>query len=379
MTRESLIVGAGETAYRRRPETEVTTARLLAESARLALKDARMAPSDIDGLGVASFSLAPDRAIDLAFRLGLRVSWLMDGGTGGASAVDMLQHARRAVEAGDASSILLVAGDRMDSGGFAALVDGYNTATRDHLAPIPTGGPNALFALLTGRHMRRHRIGREAYGRLVVAQREWAVNNPNAAYRNPLELRDYLRAPMIADPLCLFDCVPVVSGAAAVVVSSRGVDGVGVRVRALAAEHNADGQEGDGLSTGLGRARSRLWQEAGCGPADMDVISVYDDYPAMVLVQLEDLGFAEPDGVGALVKRIVARELPVNTAGGQLSAGQAGAGGGMQGLVEIVRQLRGQAGKRQVEGARKGLVTGYGMVAYRHGACANAAVLERAE
>lgn len=379
MTREALIVGAGETAYRRHPGDEVTTGRLLAESARLALADAGMGPADVDGLGVASFSLAPDRAIDLAFRLGLRVSWLMDGGTGGASAVDMLQHARRAVEAGDASTILLVAGDRIDSDGFASLVDGYNTATRDHLAPIPTGGPNALFALLTGRHMRCHGLGREAYGRLVVAQREWAAKNPNAAYRGPLDLSDYLSAPMVSDPLCLFDCVPVVSGAAAVVVTSRSVDGVGVRIRALAAEHNTDGQEGDGLSTGLVKARDRLWREAGCGHGEMDVVSVYDDYPAMVLVQLEDLGFAEPDGVGALVERIAARELPVNTAGGQLSAGQAGAGGGMQGLVEVVRQLRGQAGERQVDGARRGLVTGYGMVAYRHGACANAAVLERAE
>ncbi len=68
--------------------------------------------------------------------------------------------------------------------------------------------------------------------------------------------------------------------------------------------------------------------------------------------------------------------LAVNTCGGQLSAGQAGAGGGMHGLVEVVQQLRGRCGPRQVPGARLGLVSGYGMVAYRHGACANAAVLE---
>jgi acetyl-CoA acetyltransferase len=262
-----------------------------------------MAPSDIDGLGVASFSLAPDRAIDLAFRLGLRVSWLMDGGTGGASAVDMLQHARRAVEAGDATSILLVAGDRMDSGDFAALVDDYNTATRDHLAPIPTGGPNALFALLTHRHMQRHRLGREAYGRLVVAQREWAAKNPNAAYRDPLELRDYLRAPMIRRPPVPSRCVPVVSGAAAVVITSRGVDGVGVRIRALAAEHNTDGQKATGSPPDSAR-RDRLWQRP--APAgEMDVLSVRR-LPGNGARQLEDLGFAEPDGVEALARRIAA-------------------------------------------------------------------------
>ncbi len=99
----------------------------------------------------------------------------------------------------------------------------------------------------------------------------------------------------------------------------------------------------------------------------------------MVLVQLDDLGFAGTQGVEALVDRIAAWELPVNTSGGQLSGGQAGAEGGMLGLVEVVRQLRGQAGERQVDGARLGLATGYGMVAYRHGACANAVVLERVE
>ncbi len=83
-----VIAGAGETAYRRHADAHLTTPRLLAEAARLALGDARMEPADIDGLGVASFSLAPDRAIDLAFRLELQVSWLMDDGTGGASAVE---------------------------------------------------------------------------------------------------------------------------------------------------------------------------------------------------------------------------------------------------------------------------------------------------
>jgi acetyl-CoA acetyltransferase len=379
MHRDAIIAGAGELPYRRRPDAETATAQLLADAARRALDDAGLEPADVDGLGVGSFSLAPDRAIDLAVRLGLRVSWLMDSWTGGASAVDMLQHARRAVEAGDARAVLLVAGDHMDGTDFAGLVDGYNTATRDHLASLPTGGPNALFALLTRRHMARHRLGREAYGRLVVAQRAWAEGNANAAYRAPLTLSDYLRAPMVADPLCLLDCVPVVSGAAAVVVTSRDVFGPGVRIRALAAAHNTDAHEGDGLTTGLAAARGSLWDEAACSPSEIDVAAVYDDYPAMVLVQLEDLGFVPPQGALALVERIVSRELPMNTSGGQLSCGQAGAGGGMLGLVEVVRQLRGNGGERQLVDARLGLVTGYGMVAYRHGACANAAVLERAE
>ena len=368
------IVGAAESPYARRPAPGATTASALADAARRALADAGLEPRAVDGLGVASFSLAPDHAVDLAWRLGLTVRWLMDGRTGGASALDLLQHARRAVEAGDAETVLLVAGDVLPPAAFRELVDTYNAATRDHLAPIPTGGPNALFALVTRRQMLAHGLGREVYGRLVVAQRGWAARNPGAVYRAPLSLVDYLREPLVADPLCRLDCVPVVAGADAVVVSAHGA---GVRVRSLVALHNADQQEGDGLTTGLARVAARLWDEAGAEPADVDVVSVYDDYPAIVLAQLADLGFAPDGDLERLAAAAAAGSPATNTSGGQLSAGQAGAAGGMHGLVEVVRQLGGQAGERQLPGPRLGLVTGYGMVAYRYGACANAAVLER--
>jgi acetyl-CoA acetyltransferase len=375
MSAEAVLAGIGETPFLRDPDEGVTTASLLARAARAALEDAGVAPADVDGLGVSSFSLAPDRAIDLSVRLGLRCSWLMDGGTGGASALDMLQHARRAVEAGDARTILLVAGDRLDKAAFTRLVDEYNVATRDHLAPIPTAGPNALFAMLTTRHMRRHELAREAYGGLVVAQRDWAAGNPNAAFREPLGLTDYLGAPVVADPLVRYDCVPVVAGASAVVVGASSA-GRGVRVRAVVARHGFATDDAEGLRTGLADVSGSLWETAGLAPSDLDVLSVYDDYPVMVLVQLADLGFAAGGDVGALAARIADRSLPVNTGGGQLSAGQAGAGGGMLGLVEVVRQLTGSGGERQVEGARRGLVTGYGMVTYRFGSSATAAVLE---
>lgn len=364
-----VIVGAGETPYLRRPERALTTHDVLAGAARRALEDAGLQPRQVDGLGVSSFSLHPDRAIDLAVRLGLRLRWIMDGGTGGASAIDMLQHAVRAVQAGDASAVLLVAGDVLRPGDFRALVDGYNVATREHLAPIPHGGPNSLFAMVTRRHMIAHHLGREAYGRLVVRQRAWAGRNPHAAYREPLTLRAYLAAPIVADPLGLYDCPPVVSGADAVVVAAGGSGPV---VRAVRVLHNADLHDGDGLTTGLAEVAAALWDEAGAGPEEMHVVSVYDDYPAMVLVQLADLGFGSP---AETIDAIDAGRLAVNTSGGQLSAGQAGAAGGMHGLVEAVTQLRGEAGARQVQGARLALVSGYGMVAYRHGACANAAVL----
>jgi acetyl-CoA acetyltransferase len=355
---EATIVGFGETPYTRTPDRP--TAELLAEAAERALAGAGMSVSDLDGLGVSSFSLAPDHAIDLAWRLGIRARWLMEDTNGGAAALNLLQHARRAVEAGDAHAVLLLAGDSIGPDDFGRLTDEYNAATRDHLSPIPTGGPNALFALLTQRQMRTHGLTRDDYGRVVLAQRANAAANPNALYREPLALDEYLAAPVVADPLTRLDCVPIASGADAIVVA-RGH--LGVRIRAFRAAYNHDGQEGDGLRTGLDAGG--LWHEAGMHPNEVDVAEIYDDYPAMVLVQLHDLGFGRPR---ELVDRIASGALRVNTGGGQLSAGQAGAAGGMLGLVEALRRLR--------DGERTALVTGYGMVTYRYGACANALVLE---
>jgi len=374
---DAVIAGAGEAPYRRHPPRGTTTESLLAGAARRALRNAGLTPSAIDGLAVASFSLAPDHAVDLAWKLGLRLRWLMEDTNGGAAGINMLQHAVRAVEAGDAAAVLVLAGDRLDRQAFSELVAGYNAATRDYLAPLCFGGPNALFALLTQRHMARHGLVREDYGELVIAQREWAGRNPGAVYREPLTLAGYLAAPLVAEPLSRYDCAPIVAGADALVVSSGGA-GRPVAIRALKASYNPDQQEADGLRTGLAQAGDSLWEEAGTGPEDVDLALVYDDYPAIVLIQLEDLGFfGEGEAKRFVAQTVRQRRLPLNTSGGQLSAGQAGAAGGLHGLVEAVRQLRGEARDRQVDEARRALVTGYGMVLYQHGACANATVLER--
>jgi len=373
---DAVIVGAAESPYSRHPPEGVTTESLLADAFVRVLASSGISREEVDGLGVASFTLAPDRAIDLAWKLGIRPRWLMDDGNGGASGIQLLQHAMRAIDAGDATTIVLLSGDHFDSAAFRVLVDTYNRTTAQYLAGIPTGGPNVLFAMLTRQQMDTHGLEREDYGRLVVAQRRWAGLNPGAVYRAPLTLEEYLAAPVVAEPLHRLDCVPVVSGADALVVTAAGQGGVGIR--ALRGLHNHDGQEGDGLRTGIAELARGLWEDAGAGPEDVDIVSVYDDYPAMALAQLADLGFASDGDLRAFLRRRIEEErLPVNTSGGQLSVGQAGAAGGMIGLVESVAQLLGQAGERQVEDARLAVVTGYGMVLYRYGACANAVVLER--
>ncbi len=370
------IVGAAEVPYRRKA-SGLSTLGLLKAAFLQAIGDAGVAHAAVDGIALASFTLKPDHAIDVAWQLGLSPRWCMEDSHGGASGITMLQHAARAIQAGDAETIVILAADHFQDRDFKDLVENYNATTRDLLAPLGFGGPNAPFAMVTQRHARRHGLVRADYARVCIAQRDWARRNPHAVYRSELTLAAYLASPFIADPLCRYDCVPVVSGADALVLTAAGGASRSVGIRALVARHNPDHQEGDGLRTGLATAAPALWQQAGVGPQDMDLVQVYDDYPVMVLAQLADLGFV-PDGDlrRFIHDRLGLHALPVNTSGGQLSAGQAGAAAGLHGLVEAVLQLRGAAGERQVPGARLAAVSGYGMVEYRYGMCANAVVLE---
>ena len=144
--------------------------------------------------------------------------------------------------------------------------------------------------------------------------------------------------------------------------------------------HNYPKDDIYSLTGGWEAFRDRMYDQAGCGPQDMDFAQLYDDYPVMEFIQLEGLGIT---GVGETAQFIrntdttVNGTFPINTGGGQLSAGQAGASGGMIGVVEGVLQLRGEAGERQVD-CHKGIVSGYGLVAYGRGLSCSAAVLERA-
>jgi len=170
----------------------------------------------------------------------------------------------RAVDAGDAQTIVLLSGDHFGADDFKQLVDNYNRTTAQYLAGIPTGGPNALFAMLTRQQMDAHGLERADYGRLAVAQRRWAGLNPGAVYREPITLDDYLAAPVVADPLHRLDCVPVVSGADALVVTAGGQGGVGIRaLRGLSQPRRAGGRRPEHRHR---RARRRPLAGRGRGP-----------------------------------------------------------------------------------------------------------------
>jgi acetyl-CoA acetyltransferase len=376
------IIGVGQSQYTRRPESGQTTHTFIRDAVVAALKDAEIDAHDIDGMAVSSFSLAPDTAVDLAWKLGLPLKWLLQDTNGGSSAMNMLGHALRGIETGAASCILVTAGDATGLAGYGKIASNYNTATRDHLAPLGHGGPNGVYSLVTTRQMKKYGLEKPDYGRMAVAQREWAAGNPYAVYRTPLTIDEYLAAPMVADPLTRYDCVPVIAGAQAIIIAhpDRAPRGrAPVRVRAIRNSFNYDNQAGDGLQTGISTFADDLWQAARANPDDIDLACVYDDYPAMVLAQLDDLGMIPGHDLKSFAQRDIGeRRFPVNTHGGMMSAGQPGGpAGGLNHISEVVLQLQHRAGERQVPDAQLAITTGYGMTMYRYGGTGAAAVLER--
>ena len=348
------------------------------------LDAAGLAKGDVDGVCVSSFLLFPDTAVGLMQHLGLTPRWLDHIPMGGASGVVALRRAARAVQAGDAEIVACLAGDTNHVDSFRHTVASFSQFARDAVYPYGSGGPNASFAFLTDYFMRTTGARREDFGKLCVAQRANAMGFPHALFKKPLSLKEYMDARPIAEPLHLFDCVmPCAGGEGFLVMSDDRARALGlpfVTVLGTIERHNAYPDDAIQMRGGWAMDSGALYEQAGVGPEDMDLVEVYDDYPVITAMQLEDLGFCKQ---GELVEYIRSNTfenhgtLPLNTSGGQLSVGQAGAAGGYLGLVEGLRQLTGTALGSSVPNARHGLVSGFGMINYDRGLCSGAAVLRR--
>ena len=373
------IIGVGQSEYTRHPTESQTIHNLMRDATNNALNDANLLLKDIDGLAIASFSITPDSAIDIAWRFGLSLNWLLQDTNGGSSAMNMLGHAMRAIQTGAAKNILILAGDATGLAGYAKIANAYNSATRDHLSPLGHGGPNGVYSLVTTRQMIKFNLKKEDYANLLISQRNWASMNPHAVYKNPLSREEYINAPIVAGPLCRYDCVPVIAGSYALILSRNENKNLKkqVRVRAFQQSFNYDNQEGDGTETGIITFKDNLYDFAKLAPKDIDIYSIYDDYPAIVLAQLNDLGLIKNSNMKDYLQNMSNLDTPLNTWGGMLSAGQPGGmAGGLNGIGEVVLQLQNRANERQVNDAKYGIVTGYGMTLYRHGGTVSAAILE---
>lgn len=380
--REAVLVGAFQTPYSKQPVKEALD--LLTDATVGILRNTGVPLHTLDGMAATSFQLAPDNVVTLAERIGASPAWAWQGAHGGASGVMGVIEAARAITDGRASTVVVTAGDSFDVSRHMSLMDEFNTGMRDFLAPYAFGGTNGLFALVEREHRELYGTKRMQLAKLAVTQRANAQANPNALLRSPLTEEDYLTARLIADPIRLYDCVLPCTGADAVLLMSRhraeqlGLPGI--TILAGRAQNNYLPLEPLSLRTGAEEFAPRLFEDAQVSHADLDFVQLYDDYPIMEIIQLEDLGFAKKGMGGPFVEATdISRQgvLPINTGGGQLSCGQSGAGGGLIGLVEAVLQLLGQAGERQLDSPRLGLVSGFGMVGYGKGLSSAAVILRK--
>jgi acetyl-CoA acetyltransferase len=375
------VVGAGQTDYQK--HSDKTVQRVLWEALDAGLRSAGLPHRAVQGLAVTAFVLPPDNVTTIAEHFGIEARFLFQGLYGGASGIIGMLHAARAIRDGDAEVIAVLAGDVFDVAAHNELMDRFNGSMRDWMAPHGFGGANGTFALHTRLYMDRFGATPEDFGRLPVAQRHNALGNPNALFKTPLSMADYLGARMIADPIRLYDCVMPCVGGDCIILASEAVAaklaGPKIRIMGGGEMHNFPGNDIYSLRAGWEDIAPRMYAQAGIGPADLHFAQLYDDYPVMEFIQLEGLGIAAFGGSPAFLRAHDTRytgDFPINTGGGQLSAGQAGASGGMIGVVEAVLQLRGEGGARQAR-ATRGVVSGYGMVAYGRGLSCSAAILER--
>ncbi|GGS50736.1 hypothetical protein GCM10010206_10370 [Streptomyces cinerochromogenes] len=337
---------------------DATPYALHAQAARRALADAGLDRTVVDGFASAGLgTLAP---VEVAEYLGLRPTWVDSTSVGGATWEVMAAHAADAIAAGHANAVLLVYG----STARADIRAGRRTGTLSFGArgPLQFEAPYghtliAKYAMAARRHMIEYGTTIEQLAQVAVQARANAALNPEAMFRDPITVDDVLSGPMVADPFTRLHCCLRSDGGAAVLLAAeeyvRDCRTVPVRILGTG-EHvsHAAMSEWPDFTVSPAAVSGRLaFERAGVTPADIDFAEIYDAFTYMTLVTLEDLGFCAKGEGGAFVGkgRLLVRggELPVNTDGGGLSAQHPG----MRGLfllVEAVRQLRGEAGERQV-------------------------------
>ncbi|MEU9286396.1 acetyl-CoA acetyltransferase [Streptomyces sp. NPDC048275] len=336
---------------------DATPYALHAQAARRALADAGLDRSLVDGFASAGLGTLPP--VEVAEYLGLRPTWVDSTSVGGATWEVMTAHAADAIAAGRANAVLLVYG----STARADIKAGRRTGNLSFGArgplqfEVPYGHTLiAKYAMAARRHMHQYGTTLEQLASVAVQARANAGANPDAMFRDPITVDDVLSGPMIADPFTKLHCCIRSDGGAAVLLAAEEyvrdcrtapvwVLGTGEHVS------HATMSEWHDFTVSPAAVSGRIaFERAGVRPDDIDIAEIYDAFTYMTLVTLEDLGFCAKGEGGAFVEKgrlLVGGELPVNTDGGGLSAQHPG----MRGLfllVEAVRQLRGEAGERQV-------------------------------
>ncbi|MED5336464.1 MAG: thiolase domain-containing protein [Pseudomonadota bacterium] len=376
---KAYIAGAYE--HPTRKATDKSLAQLHAECAKGALADAGLTKDDVDGYFCAGD--APGLgALSMADYMGLKLRHIDTTETGGSSYVIHVAHAAAAIAAGKCSVALITLAGRPRAEGMATgtAPRNYGASAPDVAFEFPYGATVVnMYAMCVMRHMHEYGTTSEQLAWIKVAASHHAQHNPDAMLRDVVTVEDVVNSPMIADPLHRLDCCVISDGGGALVVVAPEIAKslnrplIKMRGGGEALKHQMGGKVDLTYSAAV-ESGPAAFADAGLTPADIKYVSIYDSFTITVLMQLEDLGFAEKGQGGRLVAdgNLIAGtgKLPFNTDGGGLCNNHPGNRGGMTKVIEAVRQLRGEAHPAvQVANCDLALAHGTGgSLGTRHGA-----------
>jgi acetyl-CoA acetyltransferase len=365
--RRVAVIGVGITRFGKH---ECSSAELFAQAAAEAIADADIAPSAIQAIYFGNVTGGEgERQLHMgplaATMLGLPTVPTTRFETACATSHAAFRHAVMEIASGAADVVLVGGGERVLHVPTDAATE-YFAYCSDAAFEQPAGLTfPGVFALIARAHMDKYGTTEEQMAHVAVKNHRHGALNPKAQFRKEITLDTVLKSPYVADPLKLFDCCPFTDGGAAVVLAAEDI--ARKRRRAVwvlgtqAATDTMFMHEKRDLTRATATERAALgaYRQAGKTPADVDVVELHDCFTIAEIVATEGLGFFEPGTGGFAAEKgwtSLGGKLPVNPSGGLKAKGHPiGATGAAQ-IAEIVTQLRGEAGPRQVEGARTGLV-----------------------
>ena len=371
--RSVAVVATGKTAFGSFPELSIRE--LAREAGAECLEESKAAPDQVEALYVGNFAgpsfvgqnhLAPY----IGSALGLEGVPCTRFEAACASSGSAFFHAYSAVAGGLYDLVLVVGVEKMTSQTTARTTDILASAG-DLGGEVKAGATfPSLFAMIAKRHMHEFGTTREHLAAVAVKNHANGAKNPLAHLRKPITMEKALAGRMIAEPLTLYDCSLISDGAAAVLLcaSDRAAEFTDkpVRVRgvAQASDHLAlDEKEDISTFPAVRAAGEKAFRAAGVGPKDIDVAELHDCFTIAEIIALEDLGFVERGRGGpATLEGYTALdgEKPVNTSGGLKSKGHPVGATGVAQICEVVEQIRGECGDRQVKHAKTGLIENLG-------------------
>ncbi|MEE2761423.1 MAG: thiolase family protein [Pseudomonadota bacterium] len=380
------IVGYAET------KIDVNTGRspfdLAGEVLDMLLQQTGLEKDAIDGFAVCSAMSGmstPFWSVVVSDYLGMELNWCQQVDIGGSSPLAGVARAVSAIRDGQCEVVLVLGADSQSTVN-RSNPHGWQPEFQN---PVGLMGPPGAFGFITNRYDAVYGLDWKALAKIAVIQRSHAVMNENAyeKFRVPITENDYMNSRMISDPVRLLDCVmPCDGGNGVIVMSTERAKSLGLpkMVHPIGYgernNHGVNDNDTDILETGHCVAGPRAMGQAGMTADDLDMFQPYDDFIIAVMLQMENIGFCERGQGAAFVMDTdltFTGSLPLNTSGGQISAGQAGLAGGGTNLVEAVRQLMGEAGERQVAAASNAMVTGIGTIPYlRNWSCSTVMILE---